>query len=476
MNLHEGQRLNPAFLGPLDEEFAPLTGSTRMFPGEESYLSPRKLKARERLWDSIRPVLERVLEPDENVLYAAPVVHNPKTLEILGFGMWYVYFFKAALVLTDRRAVEVLMRKQDQVDTRVFSYSWAQVANLKLKWGTLTLKPGKGRTQRWSIVEKGDRKLLKLLLPKIQEQLLPGDVHAPRPVPLWHCPECGAASPKHPTTCAHCGVRFKSRGLAAALAFAFPGAGLVYSGHPILGLFDLVGEAILFVIVAVSFLTAGGPEEIGVAVILGGLFFFFTKLESAHLASVLVHRTRPEKNRRPWHVAIAAGAVVSLVMMALPPLASGLLAGSLNVVDRDLDFASNDLGWTGGQDASAWVFGAEPNQRSEWIRDDGQGLFVWSLPMGLDETEEMFTATVTEGLGSEDVRPTVIGGLEGIRVVEKGVDEDGEHFLWVRWMLFDREYNDVHIVATSAFPDTIEVMEAEVDQLVSNASWIAATY
>jgi len=475
MDSQDGHRLNPAFLGPLDDEYVPVTGEVRLFAGEENYLKPRKLDARERLWETIRPVLDRVLEPDETVLYAAPVIHNPKTLEILGFGMWYVYFFKAALVLTDRRAVEILMRKQDRVDTRVFSYSWAQVAKLKLKWGTLTLKPGKGRTQRWSIVEKGDRNLLKLLLPKIQEQLLPGDVHAPRPVPLWHCPECGAASPKHPTTCAHCGVRFKSRGMAAALALAFPGAGLVYSGHPILGLFDLVGEAFLFVFVAVSFLTAGGPEEIGVAVILGGLLFIFTKLESAHLAAVLVHRTRPEKNRTPWRAAIVAGAVVSLVLMAVPPLASGLLAGPLNIVDRDLDLAANDLGWTGGQDSTAWVFGSEPNQRSEWIRDDGQGLFVWSLPMGPDETEEVFIATVAEGLGADKVQPTAIGGFEGIRVIEENVEEDGEQFLWVRWMLFDRDYNDVHILATSTLPGQVEVMESEVDRLVSNANWIAAT-
>jgi hypothetical protein len=476
MNPHEGQRLNPAFFGPLDDEFAPVTGSVRFFAGEERFLSPRKLDARDRLWNAIRPVLDRVLEPDETVLYAAPVVHNPRTLDLLGFGMWYVIFFKAALVLTDRRAVEILLKKADRIDTRVSSYSWAQAKSLKFKWGSLTLKPAKGRTQRWNIGERGDRKLLKLLVPKIDQQLVAHEVGAPRPVPLWHCPECGAASPKHPTSCAHCGVRFKSRGMAAALAVAFPGAGLLYAGHPMLGLFDLFGEVVLFIFVAVSFLTAGGPEQIGVALVLGAFFFVITKLESAHLATVLVHRTRPERNRTPWRAAIAVGAVVSLGLMAVPPLASGLLAGSLNVVDRDLDFSNNELGWSGGHDPAAWALGSEPNQRSEWIRDDGKGLFVWSLPMGIDETEEVFIATVTDGLGADQVQPTDIGGFEGIRVVEENTDENGDPSLWVRWMLFDRQYNDVHILATSALPGQVEVTETEVDQLVSNASWIAATY
>jgi hypothetical protein len=476
MEPHDGRPWNPALFGPLDDEFAPFTGSVRCFPGEERFLSPRKLDARERLWLAVQPMLDRVLEPDETVLHVAPVIHNPRLLDLFGFGAWYVYFFRAALVLTDRRAVEILLKKPDRAGTRIFSYSWAQARELKLKWGTLTLKPAQGRTQKWKIIERGDRKLLALLLPKIQQQLLPGDIHAPRPVPLWHCPECGAASPKHPDQCAHCGVRFKSRGLAAVLAVAFPGGGLLYAGHPILATLDFFGEVLLFIFVAVSFLIATGPEEIGGVVLLGAFLFFVTKLESAHLATVLVHRTIPEGNRSRWRIAIAAGAVASLVLMAVPPVFTGVLAGAVNIVDRDLDFAANELGWSGGHDPGAWTFGSEPDQRSEWIRDDGQGLFVWSMPLGPEESEDMFIATVSANMEPDLVVPTTIGGFEGIRVIEENVDEEGEPFLWVRWMLFDREYEDVHILAASALPGEVESLETEVDQLVQNGNWIAASY
>jgi hypothetical protein len=476
MQLHEGQRLNPGFFGPLDDEFAPVTGAVRLFAGEDRFLSNRKLDAREKLLNAIDPILGRVLDDDETVLYVAPAIHNPRFLEVFGFGVWYVLFFRAALVLTDRRVVEVMLKKPDRADTCIRSYSWGQVEKLKLSMGTLTLKPAEGRTQKWKIQERGDRKLFKLLLPKIEEQLVPGDIHAPRPVPLWHCPECGAASPKYPKVCGQCGTRFKSQGLAASLALAFPGAGLLYAGHPVLAIFDLFGEVMLYVIVAVSFLLATGSEAVASAVILGAILLFMTKLESAHVASVLVHRTRPDPTPSKWKRGAVVGAVLSVALMAVPPVFTGVLGGVVNVVDRDLDFANNDLGWVGGHDPDGWVFGSEPNQRSEWIRDDGQGLFVWSLPMGLDETEEVFIATVAEGLGADKVQPTAVGGFDGIRVVEENVDEDGEQFLWVRWMLFDREYNDVHILATSTLPGQVEVMESEVDRLVSNASWIAATY
>jgi len=471
-----GLKWNPAFFGPLDEEFAPVTGSIRFFAGEESYLSSRKLDARERLWEAIRSSLDLVLDPDETVLYAAPAIHNPRFFDVFGFGMWYVYFFRAALVLTDRRVVEVMLRKPDRADTRICSYSWGQVKDLKFKFGTLTLKPAEGRTQKWKLQERGDRKLLKLLLPKIEQQLVPGDIHTPRPVPLWHCPECSAATPKRPDECSNCGTRFKSPGLAAALALAFPGAGLLYAGHPVLATFDFIGEAILYLIVAVSFVFATGLEAVASAVVVAVMFLFFTKLESAHVATVLARRTRPDPKRSNWRRGAVAGAVASLALMAVPPVFTGVLGGAVNVVDRDLDLASNDLGWSGGHDPEAWAFGSEVDQRSEWIREDGQGLFVWSLPLGVGETEETFIATVAENMGPDLVESTNLGGFEGIRVIEESVNEEGEAILWVRWMLFDRDYNDVHILAASSYPGEAAILEAEVDQLMRHANWIAATY
>ena len=479
MDPHVGQRWDPAFLGPLDEEFVPVTGAVRLFPGEERYLSPRKLDAREKLWQVVQPHLQRVLDADEAVLHVAPVIHNPRFLEVFGFGMWYVLFFRAALVFTDRRVVEIMLRKPDRADTGIFSYSWGQVKDLKFGFGTLTLKPAQGRTQKWKIQERGDRKLVKLLLPKIQQQLLPGDIHTARPVPLWHCPECGAASPSHPVQCEHCGIRFKSRNLAAALALAFPGAGLLYAGHPVLAALDLLGEIMLFFVVAVSFLGASGPGDVAAAVTLGVMFFFFTKLESAHVATVLAHRTRPDPNRMKWSRGAIVGAVLSLFLVALPPAFSGAfggVGGFVNLVDRDPDFAANDYGWSGGRDPDHWQFGVEPNQRSEWVRDDGQSLFVWSLALGPEDTEEQFTADVKDGLNQADIDPVVIGGLDGFRVAEERVSEDGTSFIFVRWMLFDRDFNDVHILGAPVLPGGVELLQVQVDELLAGADWVPAVY
>ncbi|MDH3816788.1 MAG: hypothetical protein OEV48_20035, partial [Acidobacteriota bacterium] len=308
----------PDALGPLDDDLTPVTGPVKIFEGEEKYLSARKLDARAKLCAEIAPILGRVLDTEETVLHVLPALHYPRFLELFGFGMWWTFFFRATLILTDRRVIEVLMRDGRRAGTRVCSYSWGQVSDLKFSMATLKLKPAQGRTQKWKIIERGDRKLLKLLVPNIQ-QLLPGDIHAPRPVPLWHCPECGAASPEHPKQCAHCETRFKTRGLAAALALAFPGAGLLYAEHPILATMDLFGEMLMYFFVAVMFVVASGPAEMFVAFVVGLVLLFFTKLESAHMASVLVHRTKADRKYTKWRRAAIVGAVVSVVLLALPP-------------------------------------------------------------------------------------------------------------------------------------------------------------
>ena len=465
-----GLSCNPAALGPLDDDLTSATGPVKVFQGEEKYLSARKLDGRAKLCEEVCPILARILDQEETVLFVLPVLHYPRFLDFFGFGVWWTLFSRATLILTDRRVIEVLMRDGRRVGTRVCSYSWGQASDLKMSIGALKLKPAKGRTQKWKIIESGDRKLLKLLVPKI-EQLLPGDIHAPRPVPLWHCPECGAAAPEHPTRCSQCETRFKTRRLAAALALAFPGAGLFYAGHPVLATLDFIGEMLMYFLVAFFFLVASGSTEMVTAVIVGLVILFFTKLESAHMASVLVHRTKVEKNNKKWRRVAIVGAVVSLVFLILPPI----LAGSLgNKLDRDLDLSANALGWSGGHEPNLWQFGIEPNQRSEWIGDDGQAVFVWSWTMGSDETYESLAAAFNTGGQEISIDSISVAGLDGFRVHQSDFDGEGDTYVWVRWVLFDRQFDDVHVIGAVVGPGGVESFEAELNDLLQNSVWIPA--
>jgi hypothetical protein len=220
----------------------------------------------------------------------------------------------------------------------------------------------------------------------------------------------------------------------------------------------------------VMFLVASGPAEIFSAIVVGLVILFFTKLESAHVASVLVHRTKADRANKKWRRAAIVGAVVSLVLMALPPVLSGSLG---NKLDRDLDLSANHLGWSGGHDPDQWQFGVEPNQRSEWIRDDGQAAFVWSWTMSAGETYESLSAAFNTGNASP-VEPISIADLDGFRVTQSDVDEEGDTYVWVRWVLFDRQFDDVHVVGAAVYPDGVGSVEADIHQLLQSAVWIPA--
>ncbi len=466
MNPEQAPRCNPALLGPLTDEPVVTTGPVRFFAGEENFYSPKKLDERDRLWSAVAPHIERVLGADETILHVLPTLHVPRGLEVLGFGVWWSLFFRAAVVLTDRRLVEIFMPTWQRAGTRICSYSWGQVQKLKLSMGTLTIKPAKGGTQKWKLPVRGDRKLMKLIVPKIQE-LLPGDIHVPRVVPLWHCSECGAASEKHPKACTQCGTVFKSSGLAALLAICFPGAGLFYTGHTALGLLDLLGEVVVFILVASMFLVADTTEQIVGAVLVGLILLFITKLESVHLATVLVKRTVPDPNPGRWRKVAAAGALASLVLMALPPAFSGGLSARL---DTDLDLTANTLGWSGGHDPTRWQFGSDVNQRSEWIRDDGQALFVFSMPLEEGGTLAAINSALREE--GEETERRLFAGFGCIRSIGEVDDDDGNDVMWVRWFLVDSEHNDLHILAASVVPEDLPALEPEVELLVRSATWI----
>ena len=65
----------------------------------------------------------------------------------------------------------------------------------------MTLTPARGKKQAWVLPARGDRKLLKLLLPRLRERLRPDGSTATASLPLWHCPQCGAASDARPSRC-----------------------------------------------------------------------------------------------------------------------------------------------------------------------------------------------------------------------------------------------------------------------------------
>jgi hypothetical protein len=476
--LVEPRKIEPEHFGPLGEGVLQATGPSRLFAGEERFLKGAALKKRCDLWRTAAPLLDRLLDQDERVLYAAQAVQRPTTFQSMSLGWLAHLYHQVLLVFTGRRIIEVLLdQRGKRPATRIRSFPLDQVGKLSLRFLSLALVPVRGKKVIWSLAG-GDRKLLKLLLPRIQERLQPQPVPAQEPTPGWHCPNCLEACVPNPTSCPSCGTLFRSFRLASVLSLAFPGAGLLYAGHPVLAAFDFLGELFVFGFMALMLATAGtDTASIVVFAGMGAFAFALTKFESIHLGHILVTRSRPDDPQRRglWRKVVGGGGAVS----ALALIGALALSGTLGAVQKhDIDFVH--AGWEGSREASDWLFFTDdPTLRSQWTHDDGWIVSVFAYPLDGLETYESFRRTFREEVARQDLSnvvedETLPPPVRGFRHVGELIGEGGVRLTAIYYFVYGPESSEVHQLLTVVETHEAKAVESRVQELLSTARWIPA--
>lgn len=461
-------RWHPERLLALADPQRPATTPPALFAGEEKFLSRRKIAKRQSLQEQAWEAFARVREDGEELLYLAPAYQIPPFLHLLGLGAWWVYFHHVALFVTDRRLVEVELGLRGRgLGTRVRSLPLGELGRLRLRGRTLEARGSKWRRYRWTIRLRGDRRLLKQLVPKLAEGRV-GATPAETPV-VSHCPSCGHGERRLGLRCRGCGTSFRSRRLAAGLALAFPGAGLFFAGHPLLALFDLGGELLLYALGCLMVLQASDTVELAASLAVLGFFLLMTKLESVHLATVLVDRTKPIGARRAsaWRTFGLVGAALSAVAVGVPLLFAGELAPT---VERDLELAVGGE-WEVQRTAAEWL-GDEQDKRAEWHGPRGEVVEVRAYPLSSLETFDDFTL----GFGSEltaALEPFESGSLAGVRAVER-IDFGDDPFDRLIYALYDPEGHDVHVVTLDSEIGAAIEAQREVEDLLLRGRWVEA--
>jgi hypothetical protein len=475
--------IEPEHLGRLADrplaETAPRSSPGDLFPGISAFLNDRWQKRRRQQWEAATPRVARLLVPGEHVLYVASGQQVLTGLQALSLGWMTTLYCHVLLVFTETRLIEVLMNRTGKVpESRLRSFPWKDVVDLKLRsWmGRLTLKPAQGKKHFWSVPLAGDRKLLALLLARLAERLRREGAGAAESVPLWHCPECGAPGPRRPVSCQKCGVLFRSRGLAACLSLAFPGAGLLYAGHPMLALFDFLGEVIGYVAMLMMLAFASGPGEGTAFLAVFSIFIVLTKLESLKAGDFLVTRTRiesPDRRLRFRRAAIAGG-LLSTFAVAGAVMATGRLQPKL---DHDIEVAGDEGAWSVSRKTSEWdYFGDDPTARARWTHRDGLQMTLFAYPLNpLDDMqafESRFRNDMTQSgwrlVSHEAIRG---GSLPGFRQVWSGSDGKGGEVISLHSFVYDEAGKDVHQCALAVTPEMAEYAARLVGDFLSHARW-----
>ena len=477
-------RIEPEHLGPLADR--PLAETAKsgtpgdLFPGASAFLSARQQKVRREQWNAARQLARRLLGPEEHILYIAAGMEVPPVLHMLALGAMAMPYHQVVLVFTDTRLIEVLMEvRGKKAGTRLRSYPWAGVRELKFSFNTLKMAPAQGKKQAWKLPVGGDRKLLKLLIPRLTPHLLKEGAARAERLPMWHCPQCGGKVEAHPASCQSCRASFRSPGLAAVLSLAFPGAGLFYAGHPFLATMDFLGEVILYGLFMMMVLQAQ-PSALAVVLGLGAFLFVLTKLESIHLSHILTARSKPETDaRRTGFKRFAmVGSLASLLLIGgvLP------MAGAARpVLDRDLDAAGEGSTWEGSRNASDWgVFSDDASARSQWHHPSGLRVTLFAYPNGAfgstQDFRDQFRANLKEQ-GVELVKDdeSIPEPFHGFRFIGLGKNREGKPVSLIHYFVVDEENKDLHQAVAAVMQEDGDVAEELVGDFLSHGHWITAT-
>jgi len=262
------------------------------------------------------------------------------------------------------------------------------------------------------------------------------------------------------------------------LSLSFPGAGLLYAGHPFLAAMDFFGEAVLYALFLLLAVEAE-PGAVGVSIGLGAFFFVMTKMESVHLSSILVARTKPEEpaTRSNYRKVVLVGGLASLILIggAFP-----LIGAVRPVIDRDLDVAGADNPWQVSRDTSEWDdFADDPTARSLWTHPNGLRVTLFAYPQGILDSLGDFRDDYRRQMGGEGPTLTmdddVPAPFEGFRCVSRRQDGAGNPIALVHYIVMDREHHDIHQLASTVTDEDAEPADALMRELLSRARWIDAT-
>lgn len=478
-------RIEPEFFGPLGDrplvEQAGQSSPDDLFPGASKFLSARIQSKRREQWNAVRPLVKRVLAQGEHILYVAYAQQVPGFLDHIGLKHWVYAYHQVILVITDQRIIEAMMDfRAKSPGTRLRSFAYRSLRGLQLKFGKLTATPANGKKQAWRSLQGGDKKLLGLLLPRLQPRLLPeGGGHASA-APQWHCPKCGGAVAPAPESCAGCRTQFRSTRFAAILSLAAPGGGLYYLGHPFLATWWMIGEGLILFVWAMMLIGAPAKGGIVPALLLGAFLLTLVKLVGLNIVRVLGNRSIPEiegRRARAGRWAFGGAALSVLLSIGTFPLA----ASARPRLDHDLDVSDAGSSWHGSRTRSEWkAFKDDSDARSQWTDErTGAMVSVFAYPRSVLDSTSEFRSQYMSAIKAQTERTlvedtTVPAPFQGFRHTSVIKTKDGGEVALMSWFLDDAEAHDLHEVRIVVTMDQIEAANGLVEDFLHQAKFVDA--
>ncbi len=261
--------------------------------------SRRVEKRTTKLLAKVSPILERIMEPDEQIVGAAPACSPFSTLEFLTTGYIITAIKRCVLVITDRRMLHLPTKSNSSPRGSISQVRFADVESASAKGllaKELKLVYRDGRKEGFSGLDRASARRFGAWIAERAGQGAPSAVGGRH----FLCPECARALAEADDRCGGCGFAFRNRKKALRYSLAFPGGGYFYTGHPVMGVLDALVEGflILTIVSGVGLAMAGEPDMWpGLAILAAALGF--EKLITVYHASHYVSEFLPARAAAP---------------------------------------------------------------------------------------------------------------------------------------------------------------------------------
>lgn len=412
---------------------------------------------------AVASLLARVIADGEEVIATVEAVEVVPWRQRVAVGGAWAFTHLVLLVVTTHRLFEVALRPGGHVPAgRVREVAWSRTATLHVDGQILRL----GDELAWLLRQPLANETVVEVARIARSEAMSRRTGAAK---AWRlCSGCGLTATSELLSCRRCGALRHSPTLAVLLAWAFPGAGMLYLGRPLLAALRLLVESSCFAVLSWLLMAADGLVQTVLVAAIGVPVFLLVKLESATMTRALADRVgtiSPAATAR-WRRLAAVGAAVTVVVGASPFFVTGRLSTALS---SDLDTLASELGWTVSRDPAAWAPQPEMDlTRAQWRHRDGWLLRATAEPFaGFESASEARDRLLTPGPSGP--AEEIAGDLVVIRRLEP--DPSNAARLRVRYAILDEPGRDAHFLSTEVAAADLAALDARLRELLPALFW-----
>lgn len=228
-----------------------------LFTNEKGEEKDSVRKRTEKAVRKLNPPLQRVLSPDEAVLYAMPARSPLSVVEQLTAAWWTALLAACAIVVTNRRILFFPVKRDGSWRQSVRSVHWGDIAEIKAKGllvRNVTFQFRSGAKATYTNLRRADAKKLAAIASAMIAPASGEQTSAHGLVQI--CPDCRGVLTQGQYSCPGCGLIFKNERTMVLRSIFLPGGGYFYTGHPFIAIVPAIVEG-LFLVEILLILVAG---------------------------------------------------------------------------------------------------------------------------------------------------------------------------------------------------------------------------